>query len=964
MSNSLWPVRRLPWCLLPLLLGGAAVFMLLLTASGSIRTASAAPDTVTFPGCGATIQDCLDTAAVGETIVVQPGTYITSLTLSRAVSLTGVNSATTILQALPAQRVLTVTGAAVDNSVVISGLTFTGGWATGGLCPSGCGGGLLVADDATPALNDLQIVNNLGFDGGGVYATGNITLTNSSVVSNTTYGSGNGAGLFGLGTVTVRGTVFVSNTVAGFGVGGGGVYAAGPVVVSDSAFIGNGSHNLPNGGGLYARAGAVVYGNSLFRENVAVGLGGALYVSGTAVLTDTQLVSNRAGSGGGLYALDSVRLTNAQVVSNTAGASGGGLYTLGDALLTGSDFISNALQSNVGFGGGGGLYAERNVTVTAGSFISNSSTHDGGGLRGGGSGVVSGTLFMGNTASDHQGGGMFVQGPATLVNTQFVGNYSSRGGGLYVITALTMTNSQFTGNSVSLHGGGLYARQVSADQSLFSGNSAVGDGGGMSAEFATLTATHVFQNMAGVRGGGVQADGVVVLAGTQFFTNTAQADGGGLWAAEGAVVTDGDFQGNACTAVDCWGGGLYVDAWLTMTNTSLTANTATRGGGGAATTGPAQVTGGDFVQNACSQAGCWGGGIVTGQAIPDNVPLTVSGAVFRQNSARAGAGALSTGPTHITSSLFEFNAAGSNGGGLVTMTSLTSLSDTQFLSNSSQLNGGGVIAQGSVMVVGGVFQNNQCTVTNCRGGGLWASSLSLSDTVFTANRSASYGGALFVETTGSLSGATFENNQCTEVDCRGGAVYAQDSLTVTAAAFIANSAGTGGAVRQNAGTGTFVNTLFARNQAAQGAALYVNLSANADLRHATIATPTLSSGSAIHLVGSASIVNSIVASYTVGIAGNTSAQTEDYVLFDSVATPVAGFGLGPHSRLGPARFRDAWSDDYHLSLGSAAIDAGADLGVSVDVDGDPRPLGGGFDAGFDEYSDGLVFRLFLPFIRR
>jgi hypothetical protein len=40
--------------------------------------------------------------------------------------------------------------------------------------------------------------------------------------------------------------------------------------------------------------------------------------------------------------------------------------------------------------------------------------------------------------------------------------------------------------------------------------------------------------------------------------------------------------------------------------------------------------------------------------------------------------------------------------------------------------------------------------------------------------------------------------------------------------------------------------------------------------------------------------------------------------------------------------------DYHLGSGSAAIDEGANLGVGLDFDGDARPIGNGFDIGFDE----------------
>jgi hypothetical protein len=41
--------------------------------------------------------------------------------------------------------------------------------------------------------------------------------------------------------------------------------------------------------------------------------------------------------------------------------------------------------------------------------------------------------------------------------------------------------------------------------------------------------------------------------------------------------------------------------------------------------------------------------------------------------------------------------------------------------------------------------------------------------------------------------------------------------------------------------------------------------------------------------------------------------------------------------------------DLHLSAGSPAIGAGTDVGITDDIDGDPRPLDGTFDIGADEY---------------
>src|SRR5262249_6760465 len=101
-------VLRMMLCLLPLLAGLGAAFVLLPVANASAPRAGAG--TLTYPGCGATIQACLEAAHAGDTILIKAGDYTESLTLSKAVSLTGQLSTTTVLHALSNTRVLTVTG--------------------------------------------------------------------------------------------------------------------------------------------------------------------------------------------------------------------------------------------------------------------------------------------------------------------------------------------------------------------------------------------------------------------------------------------------------------------------------------------------------------------------------------------------------------------------------------------------------------------------------------------------------------------------------------------------------------------------------------------------------------------------------------------------------------------------------------------------------------------------------------
>ena len=196
-------------------------------------------------------------------------------------------------------------------------------------------------------------------------------------------------------------------------------------------------------------------------------------------------------------------------------------------------------------------------------------------------------------------------------------------------------------------------------------------------------------------------------------------------------------------------------------------------------------------------------------------------------------------------------------------------------------------------------------------------------------------------------------------------MFISNTLTLSDSLIIDNIAHEGGGLYLATGGGQIVNTLFARNVALDNAGMAMHLLPIGTLQilYTTVGAPALTSGDAIRIdSGNITLKDTIVTNHAIGLNRLGGSVFEDYNLF--FGNSIAKFGSitgGTHDVTSDPKFVDANADNYHLGTGSAAIDAGTDVGIYTDIDGQARPYNGGYDIGYDELT---ILRVYLPLIRR
>jgi hypothetical protein len=234
---------------------------------------------------------------------------------------------------------------------------------------------------------------------------------------------------------------------------------------------------------------------------------------------------------------------------------------------TGTLTIVNSLfPSGVGITNGG------TMVVRDSDFINNFGRHNfgcffGGAICNSGTAVIENSRFSGNSHDQGWGGSIGNLGTMKIRRTSFENGFSLRGGAIYNAGTLTIDETTITGANGGSSGGGIFndGGDLTVRNSIITENRAAYGGGIFSGCFFFSC------------GGG----GTLTLINTSITNNSTPSDGGGIFNGRPLTATDSTISQNTAQR----GGGIYncvagdvppvgnCDGSLTLRDTSVTQNT-------------------------------------------------------------------------------------------------------------------------------------------------------------------------------------------------------------------------------------------------------------------------------------------------------------------------------------------------------------------------------------------------------
>lgn len=440
----------------------------------------------------------------------------------------------------------------------------------------------------------------------------------------------------------------------------------------------------------------------------------------------------------------------------------------------------------------------------------------------------------------------------------------------------------------------------------------------------TDTPTLEFKNVAfdgDAKGGGISipSGGKAKFEGGAFKDNRSAAAGGAVSVASGGEVT---FDGTTFTDNQATGDGGAVSVTGTGKATftgaiTFTRNTATGSGGaiyldGAAVEFPSSV---NFENNKAAN----GGAVALSDSA--NSKATFNGNVLSPNTATANGGSLYIpgSAAVVFNADQEFSGNSATNGGAVWANTLPSPSQTVTFTNNTASGAGGAVYVGSAGTLSGAFKFT--TNSAPKGGAVYAgANLTVSGGSFSENTASESGGAIYADGTATVTGGDFTaKNTATGAgsDMGGGAIWAKEitvepsgSDPVTFAGQVAQK--DGGALFSK-GSLNATNAIFRKNTA-EGSGGAVMAQGTVALTQTSFSeNSSKQKGGAVYAGDKATITSSVFDGNTAKGDGGAVALDKSTADFEMTATAMLGNSAGDFASSGQG-------GALYLNLKAAKID--------------------------------------------
>ena len=204
---------------------------------------------------------------------------------------------------------------------------------------------------------------------------------------------------------------------------GGGIFATGSLTLKDVDITNNKADGF--GGGIYmASESGLTLSHSFIDQNESRSSGGGIFIVGQALITSSHVFSNHAGHEGGaidIFGFASVTVTGgSQIYGNDADSNGGGIANSGNLTMLGGLLQKNETKRD-GYSRGGGLY---NLTSTGSASLNSVDIERNQADKGGGVYAELGKLVLNNCVLSNNiaklgAGGAFWQkeGKGTIIRS-------------------------------------------------------------------------------------------------------------------------------------------------------------------------------------------------------------------------------------------------------------------------------------------------------------------------------------------------------------------------------------------------------------------------------------------------------------------------------------------------------------------------------------------------------------------